>query len=30
MNNGTMNTGLGEIEIDTAVVAKYAGSAAVE
>ena len=30
MNNGMMNTKLGEIAVDTAVVAKYAGSSAVE
>lgn len=28
--NGYVNTGLGEIEIDTTVLAKYAGSSAVE
>ena len=28
--NGNINTGLGKVEIDTAVIAKYAGSSAVE
>ena len=28
--NGNIKTGLGEIEVDTAVIAKYAGSSAVE